>query len=165
MTRLPRRIKLLLVVVAAQVVLLIGMAVLHGARLADGTVVRVEVRPLDPLDPARGAYSDLSYPFQQLPVPSGAGDAYVLLERPAEPNGVWRTTRVTDDQRDLQQADAWISLSRSNGALDVSPIGTYYASTERSQALDEQLAESGGVARLSLDEDGNPTLVDVMADD
>lgn len=161
MSRLPRRLQFLVIVVAVQVLLLVSTAVLHGARIARGTVVRVAVRPLDPLDPALGAYSELAYPFQDLAVPAGDGSAFVLLERPAERDGVWRATRVTDDESDLDDAEAWIRLSRTSGALDIEPIRSFYASGERSRALDEQLGTSGGIARLSLAQDGTPTLLDV----
>lgn len=161
MSRLPRRLQLLVIVVAVQVVLLVATAVLHGARIADGTVVRVAVRPLDPIDPALGAYSELRYPFQDLAVPAGDGHAFVLLERPGNADGLWRATRVTADEGDLDDADAWIRLTRTGGELDVDAIGSFYASAERSRELDRQLADSGGVARLSLADDGSPTLLDV----
>jgi len=165
MKQLPRRMLWLLIVIALQVLVLLGAVALHGARLADGMQVRVEVRPLDPLDPVRGSYSALTYPFQQLPVPAGTGDAYVLLVRPAASKGIWKTTRVTDDIGDLKDADAWIKLPRNDRELNIESIGTYYASDDRSKELDSQLAESGGVATLSLNRDGHPTLVDVQASD
>ena len=162
MSRLTRRQRLMLLVVAMQVVALLGVAALHGARIASGTIVRVEVTPVDPLDLARGAYSELRYGFTDLSVPKGHGDAYVLLQRPTSRGEAWKVLRVTDDAGDLDEVDAWITLPRDGGELTTDSISTYYADADTSKELDRELASRGALAELSLDEDGDPSLVKVV---
>lgn len=157
-----RRRRILIVVIAVQVLVLIGSMVFQGARIANGTRVRVAVQPVDPIDLARGAYNDLRYDFEDLFVPKGSGPVYVLLRKPDSPDGQWKATRITDDAGQLDDADAWIRLERdASGGLDTSPISTFYGSADRSKQLETELRD-GGTAVLSLDEDGSPNVVDVV---
>lgn len=164
--RFDRRHRLVLAIVAVQVALLAGTAILQGARIAAGTHVRVAVQPVDPLDLARGAYVDLGYGFVDLPLPADADpgdDVLVVLERPERDSTTWRATGIVagDASLDDGAADAWIRLGITpDGRLDTSPISTFYGSAAGSKRLEGRLVD-GGVAVLSLDGEGHPTVVDV----
>lgn len=165
MSALGTRHRLLVLLVAVQVALLLGISLLQGARIAAGTQVRVEVRPVDPLDLARGAFVDLGYEFEELPVPpelEQGDDAYVVLERPSAGDDPWEASRIAADEDELLDADAFIRLGVAGREdLDTSPIGTYYASGDEAKALERELMSGGGIAVISLDEDGSPTLLRV----
>lgn len=166
--RLSLRHRLLLVIVALQVLVLASTMLLQGARVEAGQHVRVAVRPVDPLDLARGAYVDLRYEFERLDPPQGqhaeGDDWFVELEEPEQPGSVWRPRRIVADVDELQDPDAFIRLPVApGGRLDTSPIGTYYASRDSAQRLERELAAGDGVAILSLDRDGRPQLVEVLA--
>lgn len=164
MNRLARRHQVLIAVVLVQVVALLGIAVLHGARMAAGTEVRVPVHAVDPLDLARGAYTNVSYDFEALDVPRGRGDVFVVLKRVDGDTG-WRATKVVDDEGQAGSGDAWIRLPRTadDKHVDTSSIAAFYASADRARELGNRLTTEGGVARLSLDRGGRPTLLDVTA--
>jgi hypothetical protein len=165
MSRLTKRYRILVVVIAVQALVLLGVAALHGARLAVGTTVRVPVHAVDPLDLARGAYTNVSYDFESLRVPDGSGDVYVLLDRVDAAPG-WRPTRSVADEGVLEDAaDAWIRLPRTSDGdgVDTSSIESYYASAEHSQDLGSQLTTEGGYATLSLDRTGRPMLVEITS--
>lgn len=63
----PRRGVLLAAAGAFQVVVLLGMTVLHGMPLVLGETVLLEVRPIDPRDWFRGDYVILSYDMNRVP--------------------------------------------------------------------------------------------------
>ncbi|MCW2961802.1 MAG: hypothetical protein JWM25_632 [Thermoleophilia bacterium] len=157
-----RRRRILIAVILLQVVVLVGAMVFQGERIANGTRVRVAVQPVDPIDLARGAYNDLRYDFEDLHVPDGSGPVFVLLRKPDAAGDQWRVIRITEDADQLDDVDAWIRLDRDDdGDLDTSPISTFYGSAERSKQLETELRD-GGTAVLSLDEDGSPSVVDVV---
>lgn len=166
LAKLNRRHQLLLAVVLVQFAILLVLPLLHGARIAAGTEVRVAVAPVDPLDLARGAYVDLAYEFEQLPMPSGdpgfGEDAFVVLDEPADPTGEWRATKVVIDEGELDGVDAFIRLSvDGDGRLSTTRIDSFYEDPDDAIALEQDLADEGALAVLSLDEDGRPNLVDV----
>ena len=71
---------------------------------------------------------------------------------------------ITDEEPDPGDFAAWIRLERNeDGTLDTSPISTFYGSADESQQLERDLAD-GGTAVLSLDEDGRPSVIDVVGD-
>lgn len=150
-----------LVPVAAVVVLqlaCVGAAVAPqlSSRLA-GEDYRMEVQPLDPIDPFRGAYVTLDYPGLQ-PVQDGEvrveGEVYVPL---VERDGSWvaasvSRTRPTDGPYLACRGDGW----------DVDcGIGSWFASQERAAELERSLARDGGVATVRIDGRGRASVVDV----
>jgi uncharacterized membrane-anchored protein len=62
-----RERKVLLVTVAAQLVILVGMIALRAVPLMTGQTVLVRVVPVDPRDLFRGDYVTLSYDFSRVP--------------------------------------------------------------------------------------------------
>jgi uncharacterized membrane-anchored protein len=62
-----RERKVLLVTVAAQLLILVGMIALRALPLITGQTVLVRVEPVDPRDLFRGDYVILSYPFSRVP--------------------------------------------------------------------------------------------------
>jgi uncharacterized membrane-anchored protein len=62
-----RERKVLLVTVAAQLSILLGMIALRAIPLVMGQTVLVRVEPVDPRDLFRGDYVILSYPFSRVP--------------------------------------------------------------------------------------------------
>ncbi len=154
---------LLLAVFAVQAFLLIGMVALHGARMSDGTMVRLEVVPVDPLDLARGAYVELAYALEAVEPPRDVdeGDVvFVELERPSSADGAWTPGRAVATRDELDDPDAFIELVISGGRIDASRIGTYYASAEDALSLERDLTD-GGIATVALSSDGEPTLGEV----
>ncbi len=158
------RRRLLVAVLVAQVAVLLGIAALHGVRVSDGTRVRLEVVPVDPLDLARGAYVELRYgTFEGLAVPRGLDDGdevYVELRRPSDPDGAWTAGAVAASQDDLEDPDAFIRLHVEDRAIGTDEIGTFYASADDAKRLQSDLAD-GGIAEVVLGSDGDPLLDDV----
>jgi uncharacterized membrane-anchored protein len=62
-----RERKILLITVAAQLLILVGMIALRSVPLVTGQTVLVRVRPVDPRDLFRGDYVILSYDFSTMP--------------------------------------------------------------------------------------------------
>jgi hypothetical protein len=165
-----RRRTLLLALIAVQVIVLVGMPLRHGARIAAGTEVRLRVEPVDPTDLARGSYVDLRYVgFDELEVPDGAGsgdDVYVELRNAGE-RGVFEPSgTVVTDTDAFEDDDTWIRLpvgccDEDEGA-SLEGISTWYASPDKARAAERDLADGDALAVVSLDEDGSPTLVDVV---
>lgn len=62
-----RERKVLLITVAAQLVILVGMIALRAIPLITGQTVLVRVVPVDPRDLFRGDYVTLSYDFSRVP--------------------------------------------------------------------------------------------------
>jgi uncharacterized membrane-anchored protein len=104
-----RERKVLLVTVAAQLVILVGMIALRAIPLVTGQTVLVRVQPVDPRDLFRGDYVILSYDFSRVPREGIEGlseaerGSWKKLEGRAvfvplvpDSNGVhWRAAKVT----------------------------------------------------------------------
>lgn len=162
--RRTTRTKLLVAVLVAQVAVLLGITALHGARVAEGTRVQLEVVPVDPLDLARGAYVDLRYgTFEGLVVPNGldeGDEVFVELVRPDSADAPWTAGDVVASSEDLDDPDAFIRLHVEDRAIGTDEIGTFYASADEATGLESDLAD-GGVAEVVLSSDGDPLLDDV----
>ncbi len=86
--------KLLSLVVGLQVLWVIGTVILQEAKLSQGTVVRLETRPVDPRDLLRGDYVILNYELSTLDAklftdgltnrPPAGTPVFVKLERQGE---------------------------------------------------------------------------------
>ena len=68
-----RERRVLLVTVAAQLLILMGMIALRAIPLVTGRTVLVRVQPVDPRDLLRGDYVTLSYAFSRVPPDSVEG--------------------------------------------------------------------------------------------
>ena len=62
------KLKLLLLILALQAAWVVGTAVTQECKLARGTVILLETRPVDPRDLLRGDYVILSYPISDVPL-------------------------------------------------------------------------------------------------
>ena len=166
MTHLARTARLTAAVAVAQLALVgLGVAPQLSAHLRGDTYL-LEVAPLDPIDPFRGAYVSLDYPGLRQDVPSddGApglgpvddgerGDVYVTLRRDGE---VW-------------VADGW-SRTRPDSAPYLScddrgwqvrcGIESFFLPQDEAAAMERALAD-GAYAEVRIDDRGNATVVDV----
>ncbi len=156
----PTRRRLLAAVLVVQVAVLLGITALHGVRVADGTRVLLEVVPVDPLDLARGAYVDLRYDIETVPLASGleeGDEVFVELRRPDDADEPWVGVSTASSPDSFDDPDAFIKLFVDDRSVDTGQIGTYYASADEAKRLERELAD-GGIAEVVLDSDGDPTL-------
>lgn len=138
--------------------LLVGVGVWPqlSARLA-GDSYRLRVEPVDPLDPLRGAYVELSYPDLRREHESGAsesGTLYVSLARRGE---VWvaagrATERPSDGRPYLTCRQRWPEPDCG--------IGSFFLPQDKATRLERELAR-GAYAEVKVDGRGNAALVDV----
>ena len=128
-----------------------------------GDDYRMRVRPLDPIDPFRGAYVTLGYPGLQTPGGSRPpsmddgkrGAVYVPL---VEEDGYW----VAADFRRTRPADGpYLACDDSDWAIRCG-IESWFVSQDRAAELERSLAEDGGVATIRIDDRGRATVVDVQ---
>lgn len=127
-----------------------------------GTEVYLRVAPVDPIDPFRGAYVALSYP--DLPnarttdgrVTDELGVAYVPLSqgpdywvggpiRRSAPDGVY--LRCNDDSWQLRCG-----------------IESWFVDQSEARAIEQQLLQSGAIAKVRVDRWGNASIVDLTPD-
>lgn len=157
-------------VVAATVaqLLLVGVAVWAplSARLT-GDEVRLRVAPVDPYDPFRGAYVDLTYP--DLPESAGRGDrpdaeppevrgtAFVPLTRSGE---VWVGGPV---RRSAPEDGPFLRCDDAGWRLRCG-IESWFLPEDRAAALAEAVRAGRAVATVRVDARGNAALVAVSVD-
>lgn len=156
-----RRRLALLAVVAAQVVVPVGMAGLAAADLAFGREIRLRVQPVDPLDLFRGSYVALRYEISSLqtvvPIARGQTVCTALRERDGEWVGSFATTGRRDG--DTVICGRARSDAEPGGTVAVEyGIETYYASADRARELERELAGGRVFAIVDLDDDGRPRL-------
>lgn len=156
-------------VIVLQALLLLGIVALHGARIADGTRVQLEVSPVDPTDLVRGSYVDLEYrdldaiDAKQVDGWERGDDVYVELLEPGRRGGAWRPGDVAVEANDLDltNGDAFIRLpTDGRGGVDTTSIDTFYADPDTARRLESDLVD-GGIAEVVLSSDGDPLLDDV----
>lgn len=149
---------------------LVGLAVAGplSAR-ATGEEYLLEVAPVDPVDPFRGAYVDLGYPTlsrQGLP-PQGEvpepevqpaagepGEVFIPLVRDGE---LWRGGTAT---RQRPATGPYLRCSDRDWRLRCG-IESYFLPQQRAVALERAVASGDAVARIKVDRRGNAALVDV----
>ena len=139
-----------------------------SARLT-GEEVLLRVAPVDPVDPFRGAYVELSYP--DLPDPSASspetqeeqdaldaarGTAYVPLTRNG---GVWVGGPV---QRTPPAQGLYLTCDDSSWQLDCG-IESWFLPQDEAAALQGSLGTGTAVATVKVDGAGHAALVDVSA--
>lgn len=141
----------LLVVVLLQV-LIIALAVAPrlSARLT-GDEYPVLVRPIDPIDPFRGAYVDLDYDIDG---ETRAGRVWVPLRRDGE------HYRGGTPQVDRPEGPALRCHSEGYGAR--CGIESYFASQAAARRLERELADTGAVATIRIDGAGRAAIVDLQ---
>lgn len=134
-----------------------------SARLT-GEEVRLAVRPVDPIDPFRGAYVTLAYPGSNVPdaqtgesVTTGVGGtAYVTL---VERGGLWEAGGVSR----TKPGSGTFLACEDNGWRLACGIESYFLPQDKAAALEEDLRSGHAVAVVRVDGDGNAALVDIEA--
>jgi len=142
------------------VVVCVLQLVLVGAAVAPSLSARVtgqeyvlEVAPVDPIDPFRGAYVTLDYPgLVQPEEPREEGTVFVPLVQAGD---VWRGGVP---QRDRPSSGPYLRCE-ADFRLRCG-IESLFASQETARRLERQLAE-GAVARVKVDGRGNAAVVGV----
>jgi uncharacterized membrane-anchored protein len=155
-------------VIAVGQLALVGLAVAPqlSARTMGDTYL-MEVAPLDPIDPFRGAYVALDYPGLRTDGSSSqegglgaledgeSGDVYVLL---AERDGVW----VAEDWvRERPEDGPYLACNDRSWQVRCG-IESYFLPQDEA-AETERLLADGAVAEVRIDGRGNAAVVDVRA--
>ena len=143
----------LLFALAVQVVL---MVVAVGPRLAPrlwGDELRLVVRPLDPIDPLRGAYVDLDY---GIPRPGSDLEGTVFV--PLRPQGEnWRPGRPQDDRPSAGR------FLRCDAGEDLDcGIESWFTSPDDARRLERALGRRGLIARVKVDGGGRAAIVGLV---
>lgn len=164
-----RRLWLIALVALAQVGILLGLAAREEARLADGRIVLLAVRPVDPRDLLRGDYVILTYAVERLeptiPVAAGlvpGGPAWlVVATAPGEAARPRRVLAEAPPAAALEEAEValrvvWQGTAEQGGdqRLTLPGIGRYYVPEGTGQDLEEAIRDGAVLARLSVDDDG-----------
>ena len=161
-----RRRNALIAVVCAQLAVPLGMAGLAEADLAFGREVRLRAQPVDPLDVFRGNFVVLTYGISNLPVtvPVTRGQRVCvrLTERGEEWTGSFADTSEPEGTsicgRARSDADPGESVGIEYG------IENYFASAERAQELEEEIAGGDLYVVVDLDDDGSAKIERVEVD-
>jgi uncharacterized membrane-anchored protein len=157
-----------LVVLAQLALVVVAVWAPLSARLT-GEEVLLRVAPVDPVDPFRGAYVQLSYP--DLPDPSASspeteeesealaaarGTAYVPLTRTG---GVWLGGPV---QRTPPAQGLYLACDDSDWRLECG-IESWFLPQDEAAGLQDSLGTGTAVATVKVDGAGHAALVDVSA--
>ena len=155
--------------VAVGQLVLVGIAVAPqlSAR-ALGDTYLMEVAPLDPIDPFRGAYVALDYPGLTRGDSPSPGDpglgtlddgergaVYIAL---VEEDGVWRSGEWT---RDRPEDGPYLSCDDRSWQVRCG-IESFFLPQDEARRI-EELLRDGAVAEVRIDGRGNAAVVDVRA--
>ena len=152
-----RRRLALVVVVCVQLAVPLALAGLAEADLAFGEEIRLQARPVDPLDVFRGNYVVLTYDISNLPVLGEVRRGERVCARLQESDGVWRASYA-----DPGPPSGTVICGRARD--DAGPgetvgieygIETYYASAERAREIEESIAGGQLYVVVDLDDDGS----------
>jgi uncharacterized membrane-anchored protein len=117
-----------------------------------GEEYRLLVRPVDPIDPFRGAYVDLAYEgFERR---SGADEVWVPLRRQ---DGAWEGAGALPSR---PKRGPYVAC-RSDGPRLSCGIESLFVSQSEARRLESALARGGGVARVRIDGSGRAALLAV----
>lgn len=154
-----KRIALVAVVQLA----LVPLAVLPqlSARLT-GETYQMRVAPVDPIDPFRGAYVDLSYPDLREggtsnPPSLADGDRGAVYATLVEEDGLWVLGEYT---RSRPEAGPYLACDDRSWAIRCG-IESWFASQEDARRLEGAVAD-GAVATIRIDSRGNAAIIDLQ---
>ncbi|WP_392544774.1 GDYXXLXY domain-containing protein [Oryzobacter telluris] len=166
----PVRSRRLLVIGAVAVQLLLVLVAVWSplAARVTGEEVRLEVAPVDPMDPFRGAYVDLTYPdLPGQPVVNreltdaeitaaeqARGEAWVPLTRQGD---LWVGGPV---QRTRPAEGLYLRCDDSDWRLECG-IESWFLPQDRALALEDAVRAGTAVATIKVDGRGNAALVAV----
>ena len=148
----------LAIAVSLQALLVAGAVAPQLSARMLGDEILLEVAPVDPIDPFRGAYVALDYPGlpQATDRPHPTGTVFVPLQQ--VPGGeVWRGERVV---RSAPEAGPYLRCS-SDGFRLRCGIESLFASQAQARRLEELVSE-GAVAQLRVDGRGNAAVRAVL---
>lgn len=138
--------------------LLVGMVVLPQlSPRVSGTQVQLRVAPVDPIDPFRGAYVDLSYPdLPDRSLDTGAedeerGTAFVPLTQRGE---VWVGGRIQRTAPD----GVFLRCDDSDWRLRCG-IESWFTDQSEALAIEQQMTRDGAIATVRVDRWGNAALL------
>lgn len=140
---------------AVQALLVAGAVAPQLSARLTGDEVQLEVAPLDPVDPFRGAYVTLDYPGlpRATERPHPRGTVFVPLVRSGD---------VVTGERVLRSAPAngrFLRCSSDGFRLDCG-IESLFASQDEARRLEQQLAD-GAVATVRVDGRGNAAVLGI----
>ncbi|GAA1776614.1 GDYXXLXY domain-containing protein [Actinomadura chokoriensis] len=116
-----------------------------------GREYRLAVAPVDPIDPFRGAYVELSYPGLPTGVP-GSGRYYVPLVRDG---ALWKGAGAVKERPARQP---YLACGSPGGGLDCG-LGSFFVSEDRARALEQDVAAGRLTAVIRVDDRGRAALV------
>lgn len=142
---------------------LVPLAVLPqlSARVT-GESYRMRVAPVDPIDPFRGAYVDLSYPDLRdrgtsNPPSLEDGDGGTVYATLVEEDGFW----ILGEYTLVRPEDGPYLACDDRGWAIRCGIESWFASQEDAKRLEDVVAD-GAVATIRIDSRGNAAIVDLQ---
>ncbi|MFD4324122.1 GDYXXLXY domain-containing protein [Nocardioides sp. NPDC058538] len=135
---------------------LVGVAVAGqlSARVT-GEEVRLRVEPVDPIDPLRGAYVDLSYTDISRRTTKETGDAYVSMARRGP---VWEATSVSTER----PAEGPFLKCHDDGWRLSCGIESLFVPQDRAREIETEVSGGDAIAVVKVDSRGNAALVSVQ---
>lgn len=156
-----KRALLVAVVATAQFALVgVGVAPQLSTRL-NGETVLLEVAPVDPMDPFRGAYVDLGYPGLTPPdnfdVEWDQKHLYITLE---ERDGVAVGTQWSHVRPDT---GLYLTCAPTTWRVQCG-IDSWFVPQDEAIRIEEAMAGKTAVAEVRIDSRGNAAIVDLRTD-
>jgi uncharacterized membrane-anchored protein len=153
-------------VVAAMLAVVLGSIAWNEWELASGTQVRLRVQPVDPHDPFRGEYVDLSYPISNIrivgpPGPKTGATVYVPLRRF---NGVWTggvgmTNRPSNGETFIRGRVTSANMDSHSVKYG---IETFYVEEGQAQKYERAIVDGSLYADVVIDGSGEARLKDLV---
>jgi uncharacterized membrane-anchored protein len=144
--------------VAALVLVPLGLIAWNEYRLSSGERILLRVQPVDPNDPFRGEYVELTYPISRLGTPRGveAGSSvYVPLRKRGR---VW-----TGDHVELEEPDEGTFIrGRVAGSGIRFGIETFFVEEGQARRYERAIAAGTLYAEVVLDDDGDAQLDELV---
>jgi uncharacterized membrane-anchored protein len=141
---------------AVQLALVAGAVAPQLSARLTGEQYRLAVAPVDPIDPFRGAYVDLSYPGLQDQQGELEGTVFVPLTQQGE---VWQPGPA----RRTAPPDGPFLRCNADGYQLRCGIESLFASQPEARRLERELAEDGAVAVVKIDDEGHASIVRLEA--
>lgn len=156
MTR--RHLVLFAVLLGSLLLFPIGLVVWNEVKLATGTEVLLDVRPVDPEDPFQGQYVALTYSISQMRPPPGTeiGDTvYVVLTRGEPALGIVTTSTRPPSGRFIRGRVA------SFPPIEFG-IESFFVEEGQGPRYEDAIREGRVLAKVVLDDDGGARLKDLV---
>jgi uncharacterized membrane-anchored protein len=146
----PRPVAVAGAVLAQAALLIWAVQPQLSPRLA-GREYRLAVAPVDPIDPFRGAYVDLSYPGLPTEVPE-QGRYYVPL---VADGALWKGTGAVKERPARQP---YLACGSPDGLRDCG-IGSFFVSEGRARVLEQDVTAGRLAAVIRVDGSGRATVI------